>query len=195
MVNPVELDDDFDKSWKVDTCGRINLWHMSIESPNAKFGTAYTPSDPAWIERALACVREDFSTFMFIDLGCGKGRALLVASQYGFRRLIGVEFASELVEEARRNLQMSGIETAEVIYEDAANVRFPEGNLVVYLFNPFSPEILRPVLDKLSGRKGLYKTYLIYVNPMYASLVDATAGFRSVAAVEGTASARIWTCP
>lgn len=138
-VNPGDVDDDFDAVWKVDTSGIISLWHTSIDSRNAKFGASYRPSDPVWIERALACISEDFSTFTFIDLGCGKGRVLLVASHYGFCRVIGVEFARELVEAARRNLQVSGIGGAEVICEDAANFRFPGGNLVVYLFNPFSP--------------------------------------------------------
>jgi SAM-dependent methyltransferase len=194
VVNPGELDDDFDRAWKVNTSGRTSLWHTSIDSPNAKFGASYLPSDPAWIEGALARISEDFSTFIFIDLGCGKGRALLVASHYGFCRVIGVEFAKELVEAARRNLQVSGIGGAEVMREDAANFRFPDGNLVVYLFNPFSREVLRPVLDCLAGRKGLHKTYLIYANPLHASLVDATAGFRPVAAIHGTVSVRIWTC-
>jgi SAM-dependent methyltransferase len=188
------LDDDFDRTWKVNTSGTISLWHMSIDSPNAKFGAAYSPSDPAWIEWALARISEDFSTFTFIDLGCGKGRALMVASHHGFCRVVGVEFARELVEAGRRNLLACGIEGAEIILEDAANFLFPEGNLVVYVFNPFSPEVLRPVLDKLAGRKGLHKTYFIFVNPLYASLVDATTGFSPVAAIDGKVSARIWRC-
>src|ERR1035441_9230994 len=92
VVNPGELD-DFDRAWKVTTSHRTSLWETSIDSPNAKFGESYWPSDPAWIEQALACIAEDFSTFTFIDLGCGKGRALLVASHYGFCRVMGVEFA------------------------------------------------------------------------------------------------------
>ena len=193
VANPAEVD-DFDRIWNVSTSGATSLWHMSIDSPNAKFGAAYSPSEPEWIERGLACLREDFSTFDFIDLGCGKGRALLVASHYGFRKLIGVEFAAELVEEARRNLQLSGINAAEIIREDAANFLFPDGNLAVYLFNPFSSHVLRPVLDRLAGRRGRHKTYLIYVNPLHASLVDITPGFQPVATFDGAVSVRIWTC-
>jgi len=195
VLNPDKSEDDFDRAWKVNTSGRTNLWHMSIDSPNGKFGTAYTPSDPAWIGKTLARLSEDFSTFNFIDLGCGKGRVLLVASNYGFRKVMGVEFAAELVKAARQNLRASGIEGAEVIHEDAANFCFPDGNLLVYLFNPFSAKVLRPVLSHLAGRNGLQKTYLIYVNPQHASLVDATAGYRSIATIDDEVSARIWACP
>lgn len=189
------LDDDFDKAWKVNTRGCTSLFNTIIDSPNAKFGASYRPSDPAWIEQALASLSEDFSTFIFIDLGCGKGRALLVASHYGFRKVIGVEFAQEFVEEARRNLRVFGIGDIEVVCEDAANFRIPDGDILVYLFNPFSPEVLRPVLDKLAMRKGLQRTHLIYANPLHASLVDSTAGFRPIAALPGTVPVRIWTCP
>jgi SAM-dependent methyltransferase len=195
VFNPDKSEDDFDRAWKVNTSGRTNLWHTSIDSPNAKFGTAYTPSDPAWIEQTLAQLSEDFSTFSFIDLGCGKGRVLLLASNYGFRKVMGVEFAEELVKAARQNLRASGIVGAEVIHEDAANFHFPDGNLLIYLFNPFSAKILRPVLSHLAGRNVLQKTYLIYVNPLHASLVDATVGFRPIATIDDEVSARIWACP
>lgn len=195
ILNPDKSEDEFDRAWKVNTRGRTNLWHMSIDSPNGRFGTAYTPSDPTWIGRALARLSEDFSTFSFIDLGCGKGRVLLVASHYGFRKIMGVEFAAELVKAARQNLRASGIEGAEVIHEDAANFCFPDGNLLVYLFNPFSAKVLRPVLHHLAGRNGQQRTYLIYVNPLHADLVDTTAGFRPIATVTDKAKTRIWACP
>ncbi|MBZ5489392.1 MAG: class I SAM-dependent methyltransferase [Acidobacteriia bacterium] len=43
--------------------------------------------------------------FTFIDLGSGKGRALLMAAQYGFKRIIGVEFMPELHRVAQENIR------------------------------------------------------------------------------------------
>jgi hypothetical protein len=43
--------------------------------------------------------------FTFIDLGSGKGRALLMASAYPFKRIIGVEFMPELHRVAQENIR------------------------------------------------------------------------------------------
>jgi SAM-dependent methyltransferase len=44
----------------------------------------------------------------FVDLGCGKGRVLMIASEFGFRRVVGVEFCAELCRQARANASCFG---------------------------------------------------------------------------------------
>jgi hypothetical protein len=92
--------------------------------------------------------------FTFIDLGSGKGRVLLMAAQYGFKRTVGVEFMPELHHVAEKNLagyasekqQCQQIESACM---DARDFQFPPGPLVVYLFNPFSEPTFAQVLENL----------------------------------------------
>ncbi len=115
-----------------------------------------------------------YEDFTFIDLGAGKGRVLLVASRFPFKRLIGVEFARELVETARRNIERFGCR-AEVVHADAADYRFPSENLVVYLYNPFGPEVLRPVLSYLREISTGREVYLVYLNPKNSSCVEEFA--------------------
>src|ERR1700728_1429082 len=127
---------NFDRGRNVNTCGIIGLWRFQINSANAKYGTAYQPVDPRAFQGAVRAMNIQPSEFTFVDLGCGKGRALLLAADYGFRRLIGIDFVPELVSTAKSNCEKVGLK-AELIVGDAASFKFPEGNLVIHMFNPF----------------------------------------------------------
>jgi hypothetical protein len=81
--------------------------------------------------------------FTFIDPGCGKGRVLLIASDYPFHGIIGVEFMPDLYRTAQKNIagyssDEQQCRQIEAICMDARDFQFPSGPLVVYLFNPFS---------------------------------------------------------
>jgi SAM-dependent methyltransferase len=116
---------------------------------------------------AIAHLPIDPSQYTFIDLGSGKGRALILAFKNGFRRVVGVEFSAELCAVARRNLAATGV-NAEVVYQSASDYLFPDEPTVIFLYNPFRPAVLVPVLKRLHPG-----TWIIYVNPEYASAVDS----------------------
>ena len=176
----------FDRTNGVDTSGRLNLRRLAIDSPNRKHGRDYQGVEPGRFSDALAEVHEDFSTFTFVDLGSGKGRALLMAHQLGFRRLIGVEFSLRLAEISRRNLAKLEVNNVQVLVQDAAEFRFPNEPLVVFTFNSFGPEVLGRVLMNL--RTQINPVYFVYVNAVHDStlLSDhflyplATSRFHSV---------------
>jgi len=92
--------------------------------------------------------------FTFLDLGCGKGRVLLMASDYPFNKIVGVEFMPDLVGAAQKNI--AGYSSArqqcrqiEAVCLDARDFQFPAKPLVVYLFNPFSEATFAQVLENL----------------------------------------------
>lgn len=92
--------------------------------------------------------------FTFIDLGSGKGRVLLMASDYPFKRIIGVEFMPELHRAAQKNISgflfdRQQCRQIESICMDSRDFQFPPGPLVVYLFNPFSEATFAQVLENL----------------------------------------------
>jgi hypothetical protein len=80
----------------------------------------------------------------------------------GFRKIIGVEFVGELVAIALKNLAITGAE-AQVILADAGEYMLPGGPLCIYLYNPFSLEIMRKVAAQLLGRKE--DIWVVYLNP------------------------------
>lgn len=79
---------------------------------------------------------------------------LFVAAEYPFHEVLGVEFATELHEIARTNIQAfkhrkQRCTNIASININAADFDFPNRNLVVYIFNPFGPEVMKLVLENL----------------------------------------------
>ncbi|MBW8828574.1 MAG: class I SAM-dependent methyltransferase [Burkholderiales bacterium] len=184
-------EEDFDRRHRTDTGGLEPLWKLSIRSPNAVFGERYQATGEEELLAALEFLGEDFRNFTFIDLGCGKGRTLMVAAKKGFRRVIGVEFAEELVEIATRNLARHQAPNVIVSHADAADFVFPEGNMVLYLYNPFSEEVLRKVISNLRAT-ALNKLYLIYKTPRCADLLDASGFLKRFGQPPAAPQMAIW---
>lgn len=159
--------DAFDARFRIHTGEEIPLHHLAISSPNVAAGVKYQAVPVSLFQSAIAHVPRHLT---FIDLGCGKGRALILAHEAGFRNIVGVEFAPELAATARANLALVSV-TAEVIACDAADFNFPGGPLAIFLNNPFDGSVLKPVLDHLQARSE--QGYVIYVAPAYEDLFSA----------------------
>ncbi|HVJ04329.1 MAG TPA: methyltransferase domain-containing protein [Candidatus Saccharimonadales bacterium] len=106
----------------------------------------------AAIMQHLATV--DLETYTFIDLGSGKGRALLLAAMYPFAQIVGVEVQPELDVIARQNIDRfyeagQQCHSIELLCADAREYEFPSTDIVLYLFNPFPDYVLREVLANL----------------------------------------------
>jgi hypothetical protein len=117
-------------------------------------GGRYQPSEPSLFHQILRSLPVAPDGFTFIDLGSGKGRTLLMASDYPFRRIIGVEFLAELDAIARENISRYHSDrqncfAMESHAGDARDFVFPDEPTVVYLFNPFPENVLLTVLANL----------------------------------------------
>jgi SAM-dependent methyltransferase len=90
---------------------------------------------------------------VFLDLGSGKGRIVLQATQYRFARVIGVEISEDLTLIARRNVASCRLSTrcgaVELVHSDALDYTIPDDVSVVYLFNPFRGATFAGVLRRL----------------------------------------------
>lgn len=184
--------DDFDLKYGTDTSGIEPLWKFKIPSPNARFGVRYEATQVSELVHAIASLPENLKSFTFVDLGCGKGRAVMIASSLGFKDLIGVEFALELVEIAKSNLAKRKILNAIVLHADASDFRFPDSNIVVYLYNPFSQEVLKKVISNLKECFGK-KLYVIYKTPQYGELLDASGFLKRCGSPSKAPHMKIWT--
>ena len=161
-----QRDERFDRELGVDTKGPVELWsQLLVDTQNIQQAGRYEAIDPEILRKSLAEIHEDFRNFKFIDLGCGKGRPLLIASRYDFSELIGIDFAVNLAAIARENCARTNI-LATIICQDAAQFPFPPGNSVIFLWNPFGPDVLNRVIDNmLASQLGI--RYIIYVNPKH----------------------------
>lgn len=182
--------DAFDQALKLDTAGQVPLWKLNISSTNAKFGTHYQTVPPTEFLDVLKLIPAEARNSLFIDLGSGKGRILILAAQEGFRKVMGVEFSSELAAIARQNARIAGI-TAEVREADASGFSFPNEALVIYMYNPFTADVMKPVVNNLLewGRTMRKTAYVLYLNPVYSGLFQASAEFKFVGELE---RAKVW---
>jgi SAM-dependent methyltransferase len=163
----------YDMETGCDTSGMIHSWRLGKESED------YQPVDPDVFRATLAHIREDLSRFTFIDLGCGKGRALLLAEEYDFRKIVGVEFSRRLAKIATANAKKIGSQRISVECADVRRFRFPPDPLVVFLYNPFSGEIFRTVMQQLTQHPA--DLYIAYVNPVHAEAISADPRMKIVA--------------
>ncbi|MCX4243036.1 class I SAM-dependent methyltransferase [Paraliomyxa miuraensis] len=159
-----------------DTHGFTPLRELSITSRNRTRGYRYQPSPMRLLERTLERLSLDPTEYTFIDLGSGKGRAVLLAAEHGFRRSIGVEFAAELHGIATRNLARlrdrhpAAAQKVELLHMDATELVPPPEPTVFFLFNPFDDVVLRSVLFNIraSLQEHPRPLYYVYLNPVHA---------------------------
>lgn len=163
----------FDLRRGTSTSGVIQLRSLGLDS---SLGHHYIATVPHTLRKVLAHLPINPSEFTFVDLGCGKGRALLVAREVGFRRLIGVDISRSLLEIARSNLR----ERAQLVEMNAAEFVFPAEPLVVYLFNPFHMDLALEIVRKLelSLLSNLRKVYVVYNRPSLKQVVSDSPAFR-----------------
>jgi hypothetical protein len=145
-----------DRKYGSETGGRIPLDRLRIDSPNVKEGVHYQPISQPLFHRMLRAVDIRPGTYTFVDLGAGKGRALLMAAEYPFTRFVGIDFSPELHEIAERNVarykaRTGSTQSFDLRVEDATSFEFPPEPIALYLFNPFGERVLRHVLDRLSA--------------------------------------------
>ena len=168
-----EHDRSFDRRHGTDTAGAVDPSELGIADPTLREkAILYLPSPERVTRWMLENVGLDHSDFSFVDLGCGKGRVLMVASEYPFRRIIGVDISSGLSDIARQNdakYRSASRKCLDVVVHNAhvPAFDFPEGNLLVHLYHPFDPELtgtaLRRLGESLAKRpRRVVVTYLLY---------------------------------
>jgi SAM-dependent methyltransferase len=178
---------DFDLQHRVETDGDTGDWtylsDLKIASPNWIYGKNYTGSDPSRFFAALSSLKIHFEDFVFIDFGSGKGRALLMASELPFNRVMGIEFSPELHALAKRNIQQyvsptQRCKSIESVCMDFTEFQLPNEPCVLYFYDPCEDPMLAKVLGNIGRSLEAHprSLYLIYVAPKNELLLDS-AGF------------------
>jgi len=179
----VYLDGRFDRTYGTDTSGVISLDDLTIESQNIKDSHWYAPMSVKVFGQIMDSLAIDFQQFDFVDFGSGKGRILLFASQYGFKRTIGIEFALELHSIATKNVTIwesrsqkpSRIET---VFMDAVQFPIPSEPLFLFFYSPFKGSVMQRVLDNILSSLTMSPRDFVLVfygsNPESIRLLEAT---------------------
>ncbi len=179
----------FDLQHGTDTSGLIGGADLATGHEHDIYNTAYYGMSPS---RFLAAMKlwmgwpplAPVGSYTLVDLGCGKGRAVLMGSQLPVAEVIGVEIHPELAAVAERNWrawqsQGRNLVAARVVCQDATEFEFPVGPCLVYLFNPFARPVVELLLRRIAAsfrdRPGLLD--VIYFNPEAGGAFEAQGGF------------------
>jgi SAM-dependent methyltransferase len=186
----------FDQQFGVDTSGCIHQTELTVNNPNQLHAVSYGGSDPKYFRDAISTLPIDYRQFTFIDFGSGKGRAILLATEYPFRWIVGVEFSEELDTIAKANIRhfrsnKHRCEHVESICLDATAYPLPNDNLVCYFCNPFDETVMRRVIDKIrdSLEQNPREVFIVYYNPKEGHLIDQCEFFSIVGTI---GPVRIW---
>jgi hypothetical protein len=176
-------DMDYDWEQRVNTTAGAVGWRTRLLGV---LHSPYQPTEPTLFRAMMAALPIDFREFTFIDIGSGKGRPLLLAAEYPFRNIVGVELIRDLHSAAKQNVaawrsQSPSRQSAsiEALCMDAREFVFPETPLVVYFFNPLPEAGLRQVIQNLeqSWKRAPRAVWIVYHNPQLEGVLTESPLF------------------
>jgi SAM-dependent methyltransferase len=182
---------EFDLKHGTDTSGIIEPGALDISAEMAVHAVRYQTAIVDVFLEILSSLAIPYNDFVFIDLGSGKGRALLLASQFPFKEIIGVELSPRLHHIASQNIQIYNDAARQSrrirsVCGDAASFEIPTEPLYFYLFNPFDESVLRAVLMNIecSFQNDPRKIYISYLKPVHHHVLEQTAFLRTAKQTE-----------
>ena len=180
-----ERSDRFDERYRVETSQMVGVYDLKGRGLHADDASHYWPTREQDFERMMESLGSlELRNYVFVDVGCGKGRVALMAGRFPFRRVVGFDFSEQLIDTARENLvRFTGpISTPiDLVVENALEYQFPQDDLILYLFDPFGLKVLHRFIENLqaSQREHPREIWVIYYAPEYwQTFVDA--GFERV---------------
>lgn len=176
-----------EKKYNINTTGADELKALAKKGIDTSHATIYMPVSYNLLEACFTQINQlsDKSFTHFLDIGCGKGRAMCVAAHYGFGKVTGIDFSKELCLTAEKNLTATKKTFAHLQYSiinnDAFYYSIPANVDVIFLFNPFDEIIMSGVVNNIisSLQHSPRQLYIIYSNPLHKELFTA-AGFKEL---------------
>ena len=170
----------FDRRHGVETSAWVSLVDVSTVGVSRDHGSPYEPVNLHDFEqlRYLDLPREG----TFVDLGSGKGLALMLAVLHGFTAVKGVEFSPELCTTSRRNLERFGRSSGRqfswrILCQDAADFQPEQEDVVFFMFNPFDDVVLATLLGNIEAslRQRRRPVHLVYHAALHGRVIEAGA--------------------
>lgn len=185
-VDTPESDAEFDALHGTDTAGSVEPAEMGIaDAETIRHAIRYLPSPLRATSWMLDAIGVDPARCSFVDLGCGKGRVLLIAAERPFRHITGVEISRELAAIAQRNTERyrpasSRVGAITVANADAREFEMPTGDLLIHMYHPFDPTISAAVFARLAAASHTPGRRIVVAYMTYTHSVPAvTAMFAS----------------
>ncbi len=165
-----------DKIYGIDTSGVVQAENIHPDPSLQAQIIAYVGSQPSVVRRAISALG-DIRDYVFVDLGCGKGRVTVVASEFPFRAVSGVELSAALAATARLNaaaIARQFPERPKVTIAEANVVHFPlpAAKTVLFNYHAFGAELMAKIVARceaaLASGELPHMFFIIYYNPIHA---------------------------
>lgn len=176
----------FDLKYGTDTARNLSLNAMEVVGSNKARATWAESTQQRPFRKLMRHLQLPFKGD-FIDLGSGKGKVLLLASQYPFKNILGVEFAEELNAICRENIRLYARkkplrDNIQVITADVVDYRFSGREEMIYISNPFDGIILGQVLHNIvaSLNANDRPLWIVYSTAIHRSALDECAYLKTV---------------
>lgn len=179
-----EEEDRFDELFGTTTSIVLEQYELPESVSNRRlFGsTRYHPSPISSVRQALGALERHgvaYERFTFVDVGSGLGRNLLIAAEYPFRKIIGIEVSRYLHDIGTANLEKYSwpdrkSQSIETRCMDALEFELPDENTVLYFWEPFNTDTSNLFVDKLSkaARKTQADVVLIFLEKPFPAVVS-----------------------
>jgi SAM-dependent methyltransferase len=194
-VRRISSETFFERRWGTETARVESLDELGVDAPGR---VRYEPS--GWLDlRRVLRPSEVGPDDVFLDIGAGKGRVVLQAARYPFRRVLGVELSAVLCRIARANVAARRkhlrCQDITIINADATRYRIPDDVSVVYLYNPFRGPVFEAAIERLV--ESLDHTprlmRVIYRTPLEEDLLLKSGRFQLTREVRGLRPGLSWS--
>jgi SAM-dependent methyltransferase len=171
----------FDLHYGTDTSGLVHPDDYGAHASDANCLKPYIGLQPSIIRQALVTLGQT-RDYAFVDFGCGKGRPMIVASEFPFRTIVGFDINHDLVEIANRNAARVARRHPQraplhALRADVREAMLPAGKLVIFLYNPFSGPLMAALFDRIEAglRSDIEHPFIVAYNPVSGALFDRSA--------------------
>ena len=160
-----------EKKYSIDTTGADDLKNLEKKGIDISHATIYMPASYDLLE--IFFTKINLSSFNhFLDIGCGKARAMCVAAAFGINKISGVELSKELYNLAKENIAVTKHQypsaNIKLYNNDAFYFEIEDDVDCIFMFNPFDETIMSGVMENIETSLDINPRdiTILYINPL-----------------------------
>ncbi len=165
------MEPDFDTQYGVETEQAVEVSELS-DFPGRSVSFRYYALRAHLFAEIMALISIEPEEWVFVDVGAGKGRVVLLASDYPFKEIIGLEFAPELHAIMEKNISVFHNPSQKcmdirAVHTDARTYEFSHHDTIFFFFNPMEASALNEVFAKIKTWHQKYgnRAIVLFVYP------------------------------
>lgn len=165
-----------ERKYRLDTTSFIQLTNLKLKGNQLKYATEYMPVNYFTLQALMHRIPEELKQGIFLDIGCGKGRAMCVAAAFGYKQVAGIDFAKQLIDAAEKNLERTKkrhpLTQYHLAWADVLELHINEQVTTIFLFNPFDEFLVKQVIQKINSslEKRPRRLLVLYCTPQHEHL-------------------------